>query len=122
MNEQNNNVIMYRHPLGVIVRPKRAGYRFINFDDRSPEHKAMLAHLRATGYPCDQSRSQPRANDSRLNRSWLGRARRLLKLGREYEVAARDNFAREAALFCVIGLVGIAWPTIHIMKALAGTL
>jgi hypothetical protein len=122
MNEQNNNVIMYRHPLGVIVRPKRAGYRFINFDDRSPEHGAMLAHLRATGYPGDQSRSQPRANDSRLNRLWLGRARTLLKLGREYEVAARDNFAREAALFCVIGLVGIAWPTIHIMKALAGTL
>jgi hypothetical protein len=115
MNEQNHNVIMYRHPLGVIVRPKRAGYRFINFDDRSPEHGAMLAHLRETGYPTDQSRSQPGANDSRLNRT-------LLKLGREYEGAARDNFAREAALFCVIGLVGIAWPTIHIMKALAGTL
>lgn len=104
------------------MRPKRAGYRFINFDDRSPEHGAMLANLRATGYFSDQSRSQPRANDSRLNRSWLGRARTLLKLGREYEVAARDNFAWEAALFCVIGLVGTAWPTIHVMKALAGTL
>jgi hypothetical protein len=46
----------------------------------------------------------------------------IAKLGREYEVAARDNFAWEAALFCVIGLVGTAWPTIHVMKALAGTL
>ena len=55
MNEQNNNVIMHRHPLGVIMRPKRAGYRFINLDDRSFEYGAMLAHLRATGYPATKA-------------------------------------------------------------------
>jgi hypothetical protein len=55
MNEQNNNVIMYRHPLGVIVRPKRTGYRFSNFDDRSPEHGAMLAHLHATVTPATKA-------------------------------------------------------------------
>jgi hypothetical protein len=82
----------------------------------------MIAHLRATGYAGDRRPSQPRAHDSRSNRWCLGWDRTLLKFRREYETAARDNFAREAALFGIIGLVGIAWPTIHVMQAFAGTL
>ena len=54
MNKQNtnqhNNVVVYRHPRGVVARKARRGYRIVNFNDRSPEYRAMNAHLRASAY------------------------------------------------------------------------
>jgi hypothetical protein len=47
-------------------------------------------------------------------------ARGLLNLRRQYDVQARDNFAKEAVLFCLILVFAVAWPAILSLRALAG--
>jgi hypothetical protein len=47
------------------------------------------------------------------------KARSLLTLDREYQMQARRNFLHEAALFAIITLVGVIWPTIHTFQVLA---
>jgi hypothetical protein len=59
MKKQNmDDVIMHEHPRGVIFRPKRRGYRMINFNERSPEVAAMNAHLRASAYNHQRDNTQ----------------------------------------------------------------
>jgi hypothetical protein len=66
-----------------------------------PNMEPCLRYLRATGYPATkpQSTTSKRLAFKSLV-AWPGTY--IAKLGREYEVAARDNFAWEAALFCVM--------------------
>jgi hypothetical protein len=123
MKEQNNDdVVMYRHPFGATVRRKGRYYQIINFNDGSTDRGVMIAHLRAAAY---RNRKQSKASPTRSQSKTAGRsaqyARGFLTLGREYDIQARDNFAREAVLFCFIVVGALAWPVIESVRALAGS-
>jgi hypothetical protein len=118
MKEPNNNMIGHRHPFGMTVQRKRSR-RITSYNDRSPETGAMIAHLRAAAYR-DRQAAQLGKVSAKWPRGSGERARGLLNLGRQYDVQARDNFAKEAVLFCVILVFAVAWPAILSLKALAG--
>jgi hypothetical protein len=123
MKKQNNDeVVMYRHPFGATVRRKGRYYQVINYNDRSTDSGVRIAHLRAAAY---RDRKQSKASPTRSQPKRAGRsaqhARGFLALGREYDIQARDNFAKEALLFCVIVVGGVAWPVIESVRALAGS-
>jgi proline racemase len=119
MKEQNNNdMVGYRHPFGMTVRRKSA-CRAANDDHRFLATPATTAHLRATAYRDDEA---PRSGGDARKSARLSsqQARGLLHLGRQYDVQARDNFAKEAVLFSLIIVVAVAWPAILSLRALAG--
>jgi hypothetical protein len=123
MKEQNNDeVVMYRHPFGATVRRGGRYYQVIHYNDRSTDSGVRIAHLRAAAY---RDRKESQASRMRSQPKTAGRsarhARGFLTLGREYDIQARDNFAREALLFCVIVVGALAWPVIEGIRALAGS-
>ena len=117
MKEHNNNPVKYPNPLGASAKPRRRGYWGINLDDRLAQYRAMMAHLRATGYPVSQRESLP-ASDSGVSggRSTI---ESLLDLSRRYDAQASRNFIRDAALLAVIVAIP-AWAFIHAVQAFAG--
>lgn len=122
MKEQNNDdTVMYRNPFGMTVRRKGRYYQVINYNDRSSDSGVMIAHLRAAVHRArkQEKASLTGAQPKRASRS-LQHARGLLNLGRQYDVQARDNFAKEAVLFCVILIVAVAWPAVESLKVFAG--
>jgi hypothetical protein len=122
MKKQNNNeVVMYRHPFGATVRRGGRYYQVLNHNDRSTDSGVRIAHLRAAAYRDRKSKaSSTRSQPENAGRSAQD-ARGLVALGREYDVQARDNFAREAILFCVIVVCAVAWPVIEGVRALSGS-
>src|SRR3954469_2281643 len=119
-NKINHDDIVYRYPLGLTTRPSRGGYRVAKFNDRSPEHRALLSHLRATAHP-GKNRSGAEQLRPAPNLRAVDGARGLLRLGRQYDLQARDNFAKEAVLFGLIVLGAAAWPVIQSIRVMLGS-
>ena len=114
------NMIRYGDPLMGSGRRRRGGYPALNDNDRSPEVAAMNAHLRASVFRDQENRRQSRAAPRLTNGAALSRtgAGSFLHLAREYDLQARDKFAKEAVLFAFI--VALAtWPIIHALSAMA---
>ena len=103
MKEQNNNDITIHRP----------GFG-------AGETGPMMARLRAKAYRERKRGTRGGHVPTRSARHSRQHARGLLNLGRQYDVQARDNFAKEAVLFCLILVFAVAWPAILSLKALAG--
>jgi len=123
MNKQNsnqhNNVIVYRHPRGVVARKARRGYRIANFNDRSPEYRAMNAHLRASAYP-DEQGTQPLFSLAGGGSIPSNGIMPFLRLRRRYDEQARRNFVRDGVLLAVFVALS-AWAIIHAVQAMVGS-
>jgi hypothetical protein len=123
MNKQNTNqhenVVVYRHPRGVVVRNARRGYRFVNFNDRSPEYRAMNAHLRASAYQNEHG-TQPlfylAARESIPSNGIMP----FLRLSQRYDEQARRSFVRDGVLLAVFVALS-AWALIHAVQAMVGS-
>ena len=123
MNKQNsnqhNNVIVYRHPRGVVARKARRGYRIANFNDRSPEYRAMNAHLHASAYP-DEQGTQPLFSLVGGGSIPSNGIMPFLRLRRSYDEQARRNFVRDGVLLAVFVALS-AWAIIHAVQAMVGS-
>lgn len=123
MNKQNsnehNNVIVYRHPRGVAARRARRGYRIVNFNDRSPEYRAMKAHLRASAYRNEQE-TQPLVSVAGADRIPSNRIVPFMRLRQHYEQQASRNFLRDGVFLAVFVALS-AWAMIHAVQAMAGS-
>ena len=108
---------MHRHPFGITNQHKRSDDRITNCDG---ETGPMIARLRAKTYRYRKRQTRLGQVPTESARHSPQHARGLLNLGRQYDVQARDNFAKEAVLFCVILVFAVAWPAILSVKALAG--
>lgn len=113
MKEQNNDMIRPEQ------RENSAG-RITNYDNGAGETGPMIARLRAETYRYRKRKTRLGQVSTRAARHSPQHVRGLLNLGRQYDVQARDNFAKEAVLFGVILVVAVAWPAILSLKALAG--
>ena len=79
-----------------------------------------IARLRAKAYRDRKREARLGQAPAKSARHFSQHARGLLNLGRQYDVQARDNFAKEAVLFCVLLVFAVAWPAILSLRALAG--
>ncbi len=122
MNKQNtnqdNNVIVYRHPSGVAARKARRGYRIVNFNDRSPQQRAMKAHLRASAYKLGRD-GEPALSLAGGGSIGRNRIPAWLHLRRSYDEQARRNFVRDGILLAVMVVIS-TWALIHAVQAMAG--
>ena len=123
MKERNHeNAVNYRHPFGVTTRRKTRGHRTLDYNGRSPETAAMKAHLRASTYRDRKAGETPATTSpSGFGYRSTSRARALFNLGREYDIQARDNFAKEAVFFGIIIFAALAWPLVQSLRALTGS-
>ena len=123
MNKQNsnqhNNVIVYRHPRGVVARKARRGYPIANFNDRSPEYRAMNAHLHASAHP-DEQGTQPLFSLAGGGSIPSNGIMPFLRLRRSYDEQARRNFVRDGVLLAVFVALS-AWAIIHAVQAMVGS-
>ena len=116
---QNNNVVVYRHPRGVVARNARRGYRIVNFNDRSPEYRAMNAHLRASAYQNErgtQSLFSLAGSESIPSNGIMP----FLRLRQRYDEQARSNFVRDGVLLAVFVALS-AWALIYAVQAMVGS-
>jgi hypothetical protein len=115
-------VILYRDPPGLGARPRRRAYQSLNFNERSAQYRAMMAHLRAHRYREGGKKGGSAATGLHSRWKALPAATRatLLGIGRQYELEVSNNFAREVVLFAIIGLVAFAWPLMHLVQAMLG--
>ena len=118
-NNNRDNVIVYRNPRGVAARKARRAYRMINFNDRSPEYRAMKAHLRASAYKSERE-SEPLLSVARAGAIPRNGIMPFLHLRRRYDEQARRNFIRDGILLAVIVAIS-AWALIHAVQTMAGS-
>ncbi|HJT82569.1 MAG TPA: hypothetical protein VJ719_15340 [Chthoniobacterales bacterium] len=113
----DNNLLTRRFPLSVMIPPRRR-HGGLNFNDRSPEYRAMMAQLRSARYATNRAVSPPPVpaggGDSRVSR-----VQPFLNLRRNYDVQARNNFVRDVFLFAVI-IAMSAWAVVHAVRAMGG--
>lgn len=123
MNKQNsnqhNNIVVYRHPRGVAARKARRGYRIMNFNDRSPAHRAMKAHLRASAYRNEHG-TQPLLSVAGAGSIPSNGIMPFSRLRRRYDEQARHNFVRDGILLAVIVMIS-AWALLHAVQTMAGS-
>lgn len=121
MKEANNdnNLIMSRYPSGVTIRPRRRRYGALNFNDRSPEYRAMMAQLRSARYGSHRESTARSVDRVEGRDNGVSRIQPFLKLRRSYDAQARNNFVRDVLLFAVIVTIS-AWAVLHVVHALAG--
>jgi hypothetical protein len=121
MKKQNNDdIIMHRHPFGMTNQQKRSARRITNCEGGAGETGPIIARLRAKAYRYRKRKTRLAEGPTKWAGGSSQHARGLLDLGRQYDVQARDNFAKEAILFCVIIVVAVAWPAILSLRVLAG--
>lgn len=119
MKEQNNrNITTPRRPFGMTIQRARSHRRTISSDDSAGG--PIIARLRARAYRERKRKNRFAGLATKSVRHFPQHARGLLNLGRQYYVQARDNFSKEAVLFCIILIFAVAWPAIISLRALAG--
>ena len=114
----DTNLLMRRYPFGVITQPRRRRHRAVNFNNRSPGYRAMMARLRSARYATNRAVNLP-ATPARGSDSRVSRVQPFLNLRRNYDVQARNNFVRDAFLFAVIVAMS-AWAVVHAVRAMGG--
>ena len=122
MKKQNNNqhdTILYHHPASLSTRATRRGYRSLNFNDRSPEYRAMKAHLRASAYDKYRRSKEPRLALASGGGVAGQSVPTLVELLRAYGEQASRNFLRDGILLALFGALS-AWAIIHAIQAMAG--
>jgi hypothetical protein len=125
MKQNNHNyheeMIRYGEPFFGTTRRRSRSATALAYNDRSPEVGAMNAHLRTAAYNAarfeDEAGALPRLTNGAVRTG--GKIRSFLHLGRQYDLQARANFKKEAALLAFIVVLSI-WPIIHAIKAMAG--
>ncbi len=118
-SNQHNSVIVNHHPRGVAARRARRGYPIVNFNDRSPEYRAMKAHLRASAYE-NETETQPLVSLPGDGGMPGNGTMSFLRLRRHYDEQARSNFVRDGVLLAVfVALSG--WAIIHAVQAMVGS-
>ena len=119
MKEANNldNLIMRRVPFGVTTQSRRRPHGAINFNDRSPEYRAMMAQLRSARYASNRSITAASKEPPGDGKGAGFRIQPFLQLRRSYEAQARKNFVRDVILFAVIVTISV-WALIHAVRAL----
>lgn len=114
----HNHIVSYGEPFSRRVRRRNRGFAGVNYNYRSPQVIAMNAHLRASAYCEDESRSSSAWNgdDAQVRALEL---HSLPKLLRQYDNEARENFTKEALVFAIITAIGFVWPMAHTMRVLS---
>lgn len=118
-NSNYDNIMVNRQPMGITARPARRGYRLVNFNDQSPEYRAMKAHLRASAYK-DQRQRQAVVSIAEPESIPSNSIAPFLHLHRGYEEQARRNFVRHALLLSAFAALS-AWAILHALLAMAGS-
>lgn len=108
VNNNSNNIIAHRDPIGSSVRRRRRHLTAAVYNDRSLEISAMNAHLRASAYGVSPTHRLDLDDGAAVTRSGS-----FLNLMRQYDNQERDNFSHEAALFAIITGIAVVWPIAH---------
>ena len=123
MKETNNyyqsNAVIERHPYGLTIRPRRRRHGALNFNDRSPEYRAMTAHLRSARYASQRENALALPNRANGDDTGVSRIQPFLNLRRSYDAQVRRNFVRDVFLFAVIVTMS-AWAIVHAVRAMGG--